>query len=266
MKTAAVILNHNLPDYTDMLYESLKPYERDDYDLSVFDNGSSKEGQSKYTDFGTDENIYFGGGFNAAMQMVLEVDEYDSLLFLNNDLTIHPYNFVKVLRDEMFNCSYTDEEDGTTYTTFNDGVPFFDVISSTFYNIEPRGQCHWKTMHNYGRKDTREVPFIDFQCPLISKRLLKEVNEIDPLLIYGWGVDVLFAITCMKKGWKMGVTDRLSVLHHNSLTVKKGVAGINMQQYCQLAEKGQWEYFTKYNLMAEFHRVRQLGEQYDGTR
>lgn len=275
MKTAAIILNHNLPDYTDMLYESLKPYERDDYDLMVFDNGSNKDGQSKYTTHGIENNVYFGGGFNAAMQMVLEDENYDSMLFLNNDLTIHPYNFVKVLRDEMFSWFGSDfgddfPSDDKNSKKYKDYVASrthidCDIVSPTFYNIEPKGQCHWKTMHNYGKNCIRHVPFIDFQCPLISKRLLKEIKEIDSLLLYGWGVDCLFAIICQQKKWKMGVTDRLSVLHHNSLTVKRGVAGINMQEYCQKAEQGQREFFAKVGLVNEFNNVRALGEKYDGT-
>jgi GT2 family glycosyltransferase len=265
VKTLSVILNHNLPDYTDMLYESLKPYERKDYELIVFDNGSSKEGRSKYTTYGTDSNVYFGGGFNAAMQLVMEDDQYDSLLFLNNDLTVHPYNFVRVLREVMFDGTPVNEADEIAMLYGGDRTPKFDVVSPTFYNIEPKGQCHWKTMHNYGQKETRTVPFIDFQCPLISKRVLQEVKEIDPLLIYGWGIDTLFAIICQQKGWKMGVVDRLSVLHHNSLTVKRGVAGINVQQYCQLAEQGQRDYFAKVGLVKEFHKVRELGEKYNGT-
>lgn len=264
MKTAAIILNHNLPDYTDMLYESLKPYERGDYDLMVFDNGSTGP-LSKYTTYRVEQNVYFGGGFNAAMQMVLEDESYDSMLFLNNDLTIHPYNFVKVLREEMFKGSPVSESDEVAMLYGGARTPKFDVVSPTFYNIEPKGQCHWKTMHNYGNEKIREVPFIDFQCPLISRRALESVLSIDSLLIYGWGIDVLFAITCRQKGWKMGVTDRLSVLHHNSLTVKKGVAGLTISDYCQKAERGQIDFFNKVNLMKEFHEVRTLGAQYDGT-
>ena len=49
MKTLAVIYNHNLPGMTDNLWEALKPYERDDYDLILIDNGSSDGGKSKYT-------------------------------------------------------------------------------------------------------------------------------------------------------------------------------------------------------------------------
>ena len=61
----------------------------------------------------------------------------------------------------------------------------------------------------------------------------------------------------------MGVIDRLSVLHHNSLTVKRGVAGINMQQYCQLAERGQGEFFVKKQLVKEFIDIRMEGQRYE---
>ena len=86
-KTAAFILNHNLSDYTDMLYESLKPYERTDYDIFVIDNGSTGTGISKYTALRSEQNVYFGGGFNAAMDFTIQNKQYDSMMFLNNDLS-----------------------------------------------------------------------------------------------------------------------------------------------------------------------------------
>jgi GT2 family glycosyltransferase len=228
MKTAAVILNHNLPDWTDRLYKTLKPYERDDYEVLVFDNGSKPEGTSQYTSFRSETNLYFGGGLNAAMQMVLDDEQYDSLLFVSNDLTIHPYNFVRTLREEMFQ---------------NETTPIFDVVAPCFYNVESDGQCHWRTMHCWASKTIREVPFADFQCPLLSRRIIKEVGQLHPSLAPGWGIDTLFAMICRDKGYKVGVVDRVCILHHNSLTVKKGVAGINIQQYCQMAEEGQREFF-----------------------
>jgi len=256
MKTAAFILNHNLPDYTDMLYESLKPYERNDYDLFVIDNGSTPEGKSKHTSFELGENVYFGGGFNAAMQYTLENKIYDSMLFLNNDLTVHPYNFVRSLRDEMFEEVFLDK---VGYQEIK-----YDIVSPSFYNIEAKQQCFWKTMHSYCDRNIREVPFIDFQCPLISRRSLEEIKEIHQSLIMGWGIDFMFALTAKDKGWKLGVVDRCCVLHHNSLTVKRGVAGINIQQYCQRAEAGQYEYF--FNVIKrqeDYTKLRKIAENYE---
>ena len=80
MKTLVTILNHNLPEYTDYLYDNLSPYQSNIYDLIVIDNGSLSEKMSKYTTYTLENNCSMGGGFNAAMQLVLSSDEYDSLL------------------------------------------------------------------------------------------------------------------------------------------------------------------------------------------
>lgn len=251
MKTAAYILNHNLPDYTDMLYESLKPYERRDYDLFVIDNGSSPEGKSKHTSFELGENVYFGGGFNAAMQHTLENEEYDSMLFLNNDLTVHPYNFVRTLREEMFLDKVGQQEQK------------YDIVSPSFYNIEPKGQCHWKSMHSWSAKEIRQVDYIDFQCPLISRRLLKNIKEIDGDLLYGWGICFYFALVAKNNGFNLGMVDRCCVLHHNSLTVKRGVAGLDIKTYCMRAEAGQQNFFSKKNLLREYIELRRKVENYE---
>jgi GT2 family glycosyltransferase len=260
-KTAVIILNSNLPDYTDMLVESLLPYRKDEYDVMVFDNGSTPEGMSKYTTYRSETNGFFGGGFEAARQIVLSNTEYDSLLFMNNDLTVHGMSFVSSLRNVMFRSFMhpTCMEDPLTGLETILGI---DVVSPCFFNIEPQGQCHWKTMLNWGSYTPRVVPFVDMQSPLMSRRLLEAMGETDPLLQYGWGIDFWMALTCERNGWKMAVCDNVSMLHHNSLTVKRGVAGIDIPTYCRLAEEGQWKFIRKMGLENDFHRIRSLSENY----
>jgi hypothetical protein len=248
MKTAVIILNHNLPDYTDMLYESLKPYEGGLYDTMVFDNGSKPEGKSRYTTYESETNGFFGGGFEAARQIVLADPQYDSLLFMNNDLTVHGMNFVKMLRLAMFSSHLRPVA--------------YHVISPCFFNIEPKGQCHWKTMWNWGHQYPRPVPFIDMQAPLIHRKVLEAMGETDSDLMYGWGIDVYMAHICKSNRWPMAVVDSVSMLHHNSLTVKRGVAGLDIPTYCRLAEEGQHKFFTKMNLMNEFAQIRAEANQY----
>ena len=254
-KTAFFILNHNLPDYTDILYNSLKPYERNDYDLFVIDNGSKPEGTSKYTTFKLEQNVYMGGGFNAGMQYVLENEQYDSMIFSNNDLTVHPYNYVRTLRDEMFEEVFLDK---VGYQEIK-----YDIVSPSFYNIEPDQQCHWKSMHNWNCEKIRQVDYIDFQTPLISRRMLEEVREIDGDLMYGWGICFYFALLAKKKGYKLGMVDRCCILHHNSVTVKKGVAGIDIPTYCRRAEEGQFKFFQKKNLWNDYINLRKKAETYE---
>ena len=49
MKILVTILNYNMPQMTDSLFEMLNPYKEDLYDIMVLDNGSPPEGKSKYT-------------------------------------------------------------------------------------------------------------------------------------------------------------------------------------------------------------------------
>ena len=175
MKTLAVIYNHNMPEITDSLWENLKPYERNDYDLILIDNGSKPEGKSKYTTHETGQNTYFGGALNIALQFFLESGNYDSLLSLNNDLILQGPNFVRTLRKEMFDHDYK-------------------IVSPSVLQVN--SQCKWKYMHCWNSNKIREVKWVDFQAPLLHKDFIEKINQYRNELIYGWGQDVLSGIIC----------------------------------------------------------------------
>ena len=88
MKTLVAILQYNTYELTDSLYETLKPYEEDIYDLVVIDNGSQTDKISKYTNYTLEENGYYGGGLNAILGLFLESKQYDSVMVLNNDILL----------------------------------------------------------------------------------------------------------------------------------------------------------------------------------
>lgn len=244
MKTLAVILHHNTPQYTDVLYELLSPEQQSgNYDLAVIDNGSSPGKESKYNTYRSDENVFFGGGLIAAMQLVLDNEEYDSLLFLNSDLIVGK-NFVSSLRNQLST---------------------FDLVSPCIIQPEKQ-QNNWKQMLPWGTNTTRNVDWIDLQCPLFSKRFIQHLksisndgNLIDQLMIRGWGPDVLFGIICKKMGWGVGVVDHVPCVHLGSMTMK---SLNNVNEYCQLAEQGMYEFFQKNNLMQQFNEMRTWAEKY----
>lgn len=245
-KTAAFILNHNLPEETNKLYELLKPYEREDYKLMVLENGSAPEKTSKYAEYKTDQNIYFGGGYNALMTFCLENDEFDSLMVISNDIMLYPQEFIRTLRAEMFSA-----ENQIRY----------DIVSPCVYNLFT--SMHWPTMFNWGSSKIREVPFIDFQCALVSKRLLAEAKKLDVDLMYGWGIDIWFSILAKKNTWKMGVLDRVFVVHDDSLTTRKGVVdNLTTHQYWEKAKVGEERFFRKLNLQKEYNFTRDSAKKY----
>ena len=240
-KTLAVIYNHNLPQMTDKLWEELKPYERDDYDLILIDNGSTDEGKSKYTTHETGQNTYFGGALNIALDFFTMSETYDSLLSLNNDLVLQGNNFVKTLREEMFN---------------ND----FKIVSPSVLQVE--NQCKWKYMHCWNSDKIREVKWVDFQSPLIHKDFIEKYPQFPDELVYGWGQDVLSGILCEQNDWKVGVVDRCPLIHHSAHTYKSGKSDLDLQTYCQNAEQGMFGYMQSQGLMEKFMEFRELSSRY----
>lgn len=241
-KTLAVILHYNTPEMTDRLYEQLKPYEGNEYDLIVLDNGSPEEGKSKYTTYRCDENVYFGGGLNLTMELLLGNPDYDSLLFLNSDLIVHGYRFVKTLRKEMFNGGYK-------------------IISPAVIQPE-KNQCFWPTMHNWNANVVRDVPWIDFQCPLIHRDLIEEINQFDEDLMFGWGNDVYSGVVCNEKGWKQGVVDYCSAIHLSNETVKQNGDNPIIKNYNVYAEQGMIKFFNKIGKTRELIDLRTKAQSY----
>jgi GT2 family glycosyltransferase len=243
MKTLVTILNHNLPEYTNFLYDELKKYQTDTHDILIFDNASSPEGKPKVTHLETEENCYFGGAMNLAFQYVLENPEYDSLLFLSNDLIIHGDNFVDILRKEMIEQDYT-------------------VLSPSVFQVRLETDL-WRQMRNYGTKNVRQVPWVDFMSPLIHRRLIEEIQQFSMDLVYGWGLDIYSGIVCEKKDWKIGIVDYIAVPHLVAKTTKEKKADITIEQYCEYASNGMNQFFMNNNLVQEQQKMMHLAQSYE---
>lgn len=242
MKTLVTILNHNLPEYTNFLYDELKRHQTDSHAIFVFDNASTPEGQPNVIHLRTDENCYFGGAMNLMFDYILENEEYDSLLFLSNDVLLHGYNFVDTLRKEMFEQDYT-------------------VLSPSVIQVRLE-QDMWKQMHNYGTQNVRQVPWVDYMSPLIHRRLIEEIKQFDMSMIYGWGLDLYSGIVCEQKGWKIGVVDYLTAVHLVAKTTKEGKANITPEQYFQLAQSGMDHFFSSNGLDSEKYKMMALAQNY----
>ena len=227
MKTLVVIYNHNLPDMTNNLWESLYPHRRDDYDMMLIDNGSTNDGKSKYTTHETGQNTYFGGALNIALDYFLSSNDYDSLLSLN-------------LRKEL--------------------VGDYKIISPCV--LQNESQCKWKYMHCWNSTKVRDVKWVDYQAPLLHRDFIEKVKQFPDELIYGWGQDVLSGVICEDNNWKVGVLDWCPLIHYSAHTYKQGKSDLNLTEYCQNAEGGMFGYFQSNNLMDRFNEFRELSAGY----
>lgn len=241
MKTLVAILQYNTPELTDSLFETLKLFEEDVYDLIVVDNGSDKDKISKYTKYSLEENTYYGGGLNAILGLFLESPQYDSVMVLNNDIICHGFNYVKTLKEEMLANS-------------------LDIISPCVLEPHTGNQAYWKPMRPWHTGKTRIVPWVDYQAPLLSRRFVEKAYPFDSQLNYGWGQDHLSGIICQDNGWLIGVCDKVPTIHLISQTLRLNpdkLSNVN-----GLAESNMFEYFKKINRFEEFMEMRNKSSNY----
>jgi hypothetical protein len=216
----------------------LKPYERDDYDLVVIDNGSVEGKTSKYTTYRSEENVFYGGGLDMGLQLFIENKEYDSFVLLNSDLIIHGYNFIKTLRNQLFS-----EKD-------------LMIVSPCVIQPE-RNQCFWKQMHCWNSTKLRYVPFVDFQCALLKREFAEKLGSFGSK--YGWVQDIMAGIVCENNNWKIAVCDWLPIVHIGNGTVKETP---KLSNYNILAQEEMDRYFMEKNLLKELNDLKLKGFNY----
>lgn len=234
-------LNHNLPDLTDNLVEQLKRDKTfENWELMVVDNGS-KEPLAKSTTHRLEENVYFGGGFNVVLDYFLNQTEHEWLYFLNNDLIFHGPSFLQTSIE-------------------NAEASFADVYSPSVINASIE-QCHWKQMWNWGI-GYRSVKWIDFQCPLIHRRVLEKIKQYPSELIYGWGLDFYTGCLAKQNNWKTVVDDTHTICHLNSQTFKQNKIDIGISEFCTKAETSMTNFFLNSELSSLYLGLRYYGEFY----
>ena len=211
-KTLYIILNHNAGQISTIYYEEMKYYqEQDNFDLLLIDNGSKPSGRSMHTTHSFKKNVYFNGAIQWAFKYMLDHPEYEYLVFSNNDIFLHGYRFVE-------NMVTIAEENN------------FTMIAPA--GIEGNaGQNFWPIMHCWYKKEPRVVPWIDFICPFINRRLIEEIQQFPSWWrTPSYGFDDYCSITCNRKGWKIGVSDLMTIFHIGQYTYR--------EQYGERADDG----------------------------
>lgn len=234
-------LNYNQPELTDNLIKQLRRgNDLSQHEIMVLDNGSTKPIAQSTTHQLTD-NIFFGGGLNVIMEHFLESDHEYFVLF-NNDLIFHGPRLIDNMLREM------QENDLALYSP---------AITNTGAD-----QCFWKQMWNWGTGKVRLVPFIDFMCPVIRRDLAEYIVKFPAELFLGWGPDFYAGIKAQEVGFKVGVSDNITLSHLVSQTFKTGAIEIKESDFCAQADGNMHNFFLNSNYKDKFIEFRQLGSTY----
>lgn len=235
-------INHNLPELTDNLVSQINSSIRGKDELLVLDNGSEIQNRAKSTTHYLDTNVFFGGGFNVILDYFLNETTQDYLFVLNNDLIFHGHNLIQTIEDRI--------------NQFN-----LDVYSPSIINASI-SQCHWKQMYNWNSDTIRYVDWIDFQAPVLSRRLLEMIVQYPSELIYGWGLDFFTGIITQRNNMNTGVDDRMTFTHLDGQTFKQNKINIGINEFCMNAERNMNNFFYSSDMQNEYMQLRTYGENY----
>ena len=224
MKTLVAILDYNFPEITDPLYESFVEHQDATHDIIVIDNHSDADKRSQYASVVAEENGYFGGGLNLAFRVLTERPEYDSLLFVTNDLIIDTWPLVPPMREAMFTGGY-------------------HWVGASV-NEPPHG-THWKQCRPHGATTPRELLWFDLPCTLFRRELVDAIGQYDDLMKYGWGQDIYTGMVVEHYGWKAAMLDTVQVTHkgHNN-TMSNGRGSISVSEYTTKCLHGMETFFS----------------------
>lgn len=235
-------LNYNQPELTDNLIKQLhRGNDLSKHELIVIDNGSTKE-LAKSTTHKLSENLFFGGGLNVALDYFLS-SKHEYFILFNNDLIFHGPRLLDNMIKEMKD---------------NDIALYSPSITNTGAD-----QCFWKQMWNWGTYSVRQVPFIDFMCPIFRKDIAEMIIKFPDELFLGWGPDFYSGIIAEENNLKVGVSDNITLSHLVSQTFKTGAIEIKESDFCSQADKNMHDFFLNSKYKDKFIEFRQKGSSYN---
>jgi GT2 family glycosyltransferase len=234
-------LNYNQPELTDNLVKQLhRGNDLLKHELMIVDNGSTKS-LAQSTTHRLEENIFFGGGLNVILRHFLD-SKHDYFVLFNNDLIFHGPRLIENMLNEM---------------RMNDLSLYSPSITNTGAD-----QCFWKQMWNWGTYSVRQVPFIDFMCPVFRRDLAEYIIQFPAELFLGWGPDFYAGIKAEEGNFKVGVSDTITLSHLVSQTFKTGAIEIKESDFCTQADGNMHDFFLNSKYKDKFIEFRKLGSLY----
>lgn len=131
---------------------------------------------------------HFTESFNRAIQEVPESQAfYDYVMICNNDISL-------TARDvEMLEVALNGRK----------GI-FSPALNSP----------HWRVMSREGDEFLREVPFVEFVCPIIHRDVIKAVGLLDEGMPRGWGIELDYCYRAKMAGFGIYLVQDISIHHY----------------------------------------------------
>jgi len=88
---------------------------------------------------------------------------------------------------------------------------------------------HKSVMHPIDNRDIREVPWVEFICPIIHKNIVKNIGVLDLDMRLGWGVELDYCYRASLKNYNSFLIQSCGIEHYEHQSQD------NHSEYCDIA-------------------------------
>ena len=184
MKTAALIVNYNMPEKTDALVEAIGKTA----DVIVIDNGSDIQPPSKYSVVRLEKNVQTTGGWLAGLEYVRDIYHYYWFLITS----------ARIPQGDVL----------TPMIEFMDANPNAVGIHPSLTTNSTTG---WQHLKNRETGTVRQTWMIDNIASLYRADWFDSIGWFDPAYTYAWGIDLETCYRARKQGRSIWIDDRVQV-------------------------------------------------------
>lgn len=209
MKIATILLNRNLPETTNILFENISTYNSDITDIYVVESGSESDKKSKYcTWWANDDDAIKNGlryckGFNYGLNNLLKEEKYntyDYFFLVCNDVEFENKPILHTLLEEM------------------EAHPQLGILSP----CSPT----WAERNLIGKDSTKYFWHVHFNSWLLRRSYMDSIREMEnPNLMNflfdgnnfrGYYADIELVAKGYANDWATGITTKVIQIENDS--------------------------------------------------
>jgi hypothetical protein len=206
MTFAVVILNYNLPGYTNKLVDQLSKFKN--VDTFVVDNCSTVR-KPRLITHQLAKNVGYSGGYNHFLDWADEKGFKWDLLFLAN-------NDIEIISDNLF------EEIEAVYKK----IPDIGCISPSIV-----GQSHTHMQHDSkSDQQYKEVPFLESMFLGVSRAMWSMYPRLEHAKV-GWGLDLKMGYIARQHNLKNILVNSVKIYHFGQTTVREAKDAMTLGEF-----------------------------------
>ncbi len=219
-RVAVFIVNYNMNERADALFEYLAKNETWPHDVYLIDNGSNITKPSEYTNVFIKENIQTTNGWLEGLKVAdLKLFDYFAYMF--------------IITSAEFNSSSKKPISSMIRKLIEDANAV--GVHASLTKNSTTGWTH--LIHRERYRGFRQTHFIDNICSLYRADWFNSIGRFDKNLVFAWGIDLETGYTARKQKRTLWIDEDIQVSKETNIGYKMNRMNMKATERSKLAKE-----------------------------